>query len=74
VTSCIALNRIGTRIGWDNKDIPGQRKIPYTYHLLIFGYPIPGFLILGYLFLLWDIQGISQESQKIPLVISLAYP
>jgi hypothetical protein len=29
------------------KDIPGQRKIPCTYHSLDLGYPIPG-LPLGY--------------------------
>jgi hypothetical protein len=51
--------------GWNGtiKDIPGQRKIPLTYHSLVLGYPIPGFLILGYL-------GISQNTEK----ISLGYP
>jgi hypothetical protein len=49
------------------KDIPAQRKIPCTYHSLVLGYPIPGFLILGYLSLIWDIPGISQNFQKIPL-------
>jgi hypothetical protein len=52
------------------KDIPGQKKIPYTYHSLVLGYPIPGFLILGYLSLFWDIPAISQKPQK----ISLGYP
>jgi hypothetical protein len=51
------------------KDISGQRKIPLTYHSLVLRYPIPGFLILGYL-PCWDIPGISQNTQK----ISLGYP
>jgi hypothetical protein len=78
----VALNSIGTRMGWDNERYSWQRKIPYTYHPLVLGYPIPSFLILGYLSLFWDIPGISQKPQKIPLglddiqhlVISLAYP
>jgi hypothetical protein len=47
------------------KDIPGQRKIPLTqaYHLLILGYPIPGFFNLGYA------RDIQQTSK-----ISLGYP
>jgi hypothetical protein len=49
------------------KDIPGQVKIHCTYHSLVLGYPIPGFLILGYLSFIWDITGISQKPQKIPL-------
>jgi hypothetical protein len=53
------------------KDIPGQRKILLTYHSLVLGYLIPGFLILGYLLsLFWNIPGIFQNTQK----IFLEYP
>jgi hypothetical protein len=48
------------------KDIPGQRMIPCTYHsFIVLGYPIPGFLILGYL-------SLSQKTQR--KVIPIGYP
>jgi hypothetical protein len=43
------------------KRIPGQRKTPLTYHSLALGYPIPGFLILGYP------RAIPKTSKEIPL-------
>jgi hypothetical protein len=47
------------------KDIPGQRKIPYTYHSSVLGYPIPGFR---------DIPKISKDIPGISSTCQWSYP
>jgi uncharacterized protein with PQ loop repeat len=68
-------------MGWDNERYPRTKKDTLHLSFISFGishYGISGFLILGYLSLIWDIPGISQNVKRYPwdiqhLVISLAY-